>query len=283
MKKPNHRSLCGDAGGRLPMTWYPQSYADKVNMTDMNMRPDPATGYPGRTYRFYKGPTVFSFGDGLSYTDFSHHLVKAPKMVSLALEDGHVCRSSSSACKSIDAMEERCTNLAFDVHMRVKNVGRMSGGHTVFLFSSPPQMHNAPQKHLLGFQKVNLASQEEGMVRFSVDVCKDLSLVDENGNKKVALGEHILHNIKIGFPASFPHVLYSRFLHDVNTKLMQSLMGLDDSFENIRNQMTGHEAKECFKLHGIPDWYIKLKEQRVRPQAYVVESIPGNWVFKVMH
>ncbi|KAK6121022.1 hypothetical protein DH2020_045241 [Rehmannia glutinosa] len=182
----------GEAGGAA-IADVVFGYYNPINMTDMNMRPDPATGYPGRTYRFYKGPTVFSFGDGLSYTDFSHILVEAPKMVSLALEDGHVCRSSSSACKSIDVVEESCTNLAFDVHMRVKNVGGMSGGHTVFLFSSPPQVHNAPQKHLLGFQKVNLASQEEGMVRFSVDVCKDLSLVDENGNKKVALGEHVLH------------------------------------------------------------------------------------------
>ncbi|RVW22014.1 Beta-xylosidase/alpha-L-arabinofuranosidase 2 [Vitis vinifera] len=41
--------------GRLPMTWYPQSYIDKVPMTNMNMRPDPASGYPGRTYRFTLG------------------------------------------------------------------------------------------------------------------------------------------------------------------------------------------------------------------------------------
>ncbi|PWA97430.1 Fibronectin type III-like domain-containing protein [Artemisia annua] len=38
--------------GRLPMTWYPQSFAETVNMTNMNMRPDPVTGHPGYTYRF---------------------------------------------------------------------------------------------------------------------------------------------------------------------------------------------------------------------------------------
>ncbi|KAL2477491.1 Beta-D-xylosidase 4 [Forsythia ovata] len=65
--------------GRLPMTWYPQSYVDKVSMINMNMRPDPATGYPGRTYRFYTGPTVFSFGDGLSYSQFNHHPRSIPK------------------------------------------------------------------------------------------------------------------------------------------------------------------------------------------------------------
>ncbi|GFY90155.1 beta-D-xylosidase 4 [Actinidia rufa] len=153
--------------GRLPMSWYPQSYTDKIPMTNMNMRPDPATGYPGRTYRFYTGPTVYTFGDGLSYSSYNHKLVQAPKL--------------------------SCQNLAFDIHLRVKNTGKMGGGHTVFLFSSPPSVHNAPQKHLLGFEKVFLEPQTEGLVRFKVDVCKDLSVVDELGSRKVALGQHVLH------------------------------------------------------------------------------------------
>ncbi|KAK4476879.1 hypothetical protein RD792_016043 [Penstemon davidsonii] len=177
--------------GRLPMTWYPQSYVEKVNMTNMNMRADPTTGYPGRTYRFYKGPTIFSFQDGLSYSQFNHELVSAPKLVSVPLEETHVCRSSE--CKSVDALEENCKSLGFSIHLRVKNVGEMSGSHTVFLFSSPPEVHNAPQKHLLGFEKLHLVAQEEGVVKFEVDVCKHLSLVDENGKRKVALGEHVLH------------------------------------------------------------------------------------------
>ncbi|XP_059653356.1 beta-xylosidase/alpha-L-arabinofuranosidase 2-like [Cornus florida] len=178
-------------GGRLPMSWYPQSYADKIPMTNMNMRPDPATGYPGRTYRFYTGPTVYTFGDGLSYSIFNHHLVQAPKLVSVPLEEGHVCRSST--CKSIDVVEQTCQNLAFNIHMRVKNMGKTSGSHTVFLFSTPPAVHNSPQKHLLSFEKVFVNAASEASVRFTVDVCKDLSVVDELGNRKVALGQHTLH------------------------------------------------------------------------------------------
>lgn len=173
------------------MTWYPQSYVDKVDMTIMNMRPDPATSYPGRTYRFYTGKPVFSFGEGLSYSKFSHSLAKSPKFVSLSLEDRHVCRSTT--CKSVDAVDKGCKNLAFDIHLKVKNEGQMSGSHTVLLFSSAPSVHNAPQKHLLGYEKIHLAPQTEGLVRFNVDVCKHLSVVDELGNRKVALGEHILH------------------------------------------------------------------------------------------
>ncbi|XP_050126551.1 beta-xylosidase/alpha-L-arabinofuranosidase 2-like [Malus sylvestris] len=177
--------------GRLPMTWYPQSYVDKVPMTNMNMRPDASKGYPGRTYRFYTGETVYSFGDGLSYSTFNHKLVRAPKLVSIPLEEGHVCHSSS--CKSLDVVEERCKNLAFDIHLGVKNVGSMSGSHTVMVFSSPPAVHKSPQKHLLGFEKVFLSAQREALVKFNVDVCKHLSVVDELGNRKVALGEHVLH------------------------------------------------------------------------------------------
>ncbi|GLT27328.1 hypothetical protein SLA2020_023340 [Shorea laevis] len=177
--------------GRLPMTWYPQSYVDKVPMTNMNMRPDPANGYPGRTYRFYTGDTIYSFGDGLSYSTFNHQLVKAPKLASIPLEEDHVCRSSD--CKSIDAFEQRCQNSIFDIHMKVQNTGLISGSHTVFLFSSPPSVHNSPQKHLISFEKVFLSGKGEAMVRFKVDVCKDLSVSDEVGSRKVALGEHVLH------------------------------------------------------------------------------------------
>ncbi|XP_049352080.1 beta-xylosidase/alpha-L-arabinofuranosidase 2-like [Solanum verrucosum] len=178
--------------GRLPMTWYPQSYVDKVDMTNMNMRADPKTGFPGRSYRFYKGPTVFNFGDGLSYTQYKHHLVKAPKFVSIPLEEGHACRSTK--CKSIDAVNEQgCNNLGFDIHLKVQNVGKMRGSHTVLLFTSPPSVHNAPQKHLLDFQKIHLTPQSEGVVKFNLDVCKHLSVVDEVGNRKVALGLHVLH------------------------------------------------------------------------------------------
>ena len=60
-------------------------------------------------------------------------------------------------------------------------------------FSSPPAVHNAPAKHLLGFEKVSLEPGQAGVVAFKVDVCRDLSVVDELGNRKVALGSHTLH------------------------------------------------------------------------------------------
>lgn len=173
------------------MTWYPQSFADNVPMTNMRMRPDPTTGYPGRTYRFYTGPSLYIFGDGLSYSQFSHHLVRAPKLVSVPLADGHGCLTQK--CMSVDTDESSCQGLAFDVHLRVRNNGAMHGAHTVFLFFSPPFVHDAPRKQLIGFEKVFLVARTEQVVMFTVDVCKDMSVVDGLGNKKLPLGSHTLH------------------------------------------------------------------------------------------
>ncbi|VFQ59078.1 unnamed protein product [Cuscuta campestris] len=178
--------------GRLPNTWYPQAFADNISMVDMRMRPDPKAGYPGRTYRFYTGPTVFKFGYGLSYTKFEHTMLEARETVTLSLEEGHACRST--ACESIEATDRLCVSSGLiDFRVRVKNAGPVHGAHTVLLFSALPRVHGAPRKHLVGFEKVELGPNEAETVRFGLDACKDLSVVDEFGKRRLALGLHVLH------------------------------------------------------------------------------------------
>lgn len=172
------------------MTWYPQSYVENLPMSNMNMRPDNSTGYPGRTYRFYTGETVYAFGDGMSYTHFNHRLIKAPRLVSLGLDKSHPCRTSK--CQSIDAIGLYCGK-AVEVQLRIRNAGEREGSDTVFLFTTPPAVHRSPVKHLVAFEKVRLEKKEKAVVGFSVDVCKDLSVVDETGKRKIALGVHVLH------------------------------------------------------------------------------------------
>ena len=60
--------------GRLTQTFYPASFVNEVSMFDMNMRPNPSTGNPGRSYRFYTGTPVYKFGDGLSYNTFNYSM-----------------------------------------------------------------------------------------------------------------------------------------------------------------------------------------------------------------
>ena len=52
----------------------------------MHMRPNPTTGYPGRTYRFYTQPVVYNFGYGLSYSSFVYRFTSAPVTMRIAAD-----------------------------------------------------------------------------------------------------------------------------------------------------------------------------------------------------
>ncbi|GLJ09080.1 hypothetical protein SUGI_0101480 [Cryptomeria japonica] len=182
--------------GKLPVTWYPQEFVDKVPMTNMNMRPDPSTGYPGRTHRFYTGETVYDFGEGLSYIQFNTTLDKGPKLVIVPImnDTKHPCTASS--CDTIPVRHTTCDDLSMDIHVDVQNTGSKDGSHVVFLFSTPPSKHQsdgAPKRQLVGFKKVHVNAGGKERVLFNVDVCKYLSIVDKTGNSHIPLGSHLLH------------------------------------------------------------------------------------------
>lgn len=170
-------------GGRLPISWYPGSYTEKIPMTNMNMRPDPTTGYPGRTYRFNVGPTVFDFGDGLSYSKFTYNYGETPQHIIIQL-------SENQNYVSIDAFGYYCPSV--ELQFKVRNEGKLGGTETVLFFSSPPPLHGAPRKQLLSFEKVFLETGTEKEMTLKLDACKHLSLVDENGKRDFALGRHEL-------------------------------------------------------------------------------------------
>lgn len=183
-------------GGKLPMTWYPQEYLAKVPMTNMGMRADPSRGYPGRTYRFYKGPVVFPFGHGLSYTKFSHKLAQSSKEVSLLLTSLRAMTNSTILSEGVKARYTNCNQKTLDIHIDVKNTGTVDGTHTLLVFSTPPPSgKSSANKQLVGFQKLHLAAGAEQRVRIGIHVCKHLSVVDEFGIRRIPMGEH---NLQIG-------------------------------------------------------------------------------------
>lgn len=83
------------AGGKTPVTWYPESYTS-LNMTDMAMRPNGATGYPGRTYRFHTLPVVYEFGHGLSFSAFEYRFSSQPLHLNIPADQDLHCPTSSS-------------------------------------------------------------------------------------------------------------------------------------------------------------------------------------------
>ncbi|KAK6923880.1 Fibronectin type III-like domain [Dillenia turbinata] len=185
-------------GGRLPITWYPESFTE-VPMTDMNMRADPSRGYPGRTYRFYIGDRVYGFGQGLSYTKFAYKIVSAPDRLSLlgsvkagSLDSVLQRREDGLDYVHIDEVAS-CASLRFHVDISVMNVGDLDGSHVVLMFAEVPKtIKGAPEKHLIGFDRVHTVSNGSTNTKILVDPCRHLSFANEHGKRVLPLGSHRL-------------------------------------------------------------------------------------------
>ncbi|KAL1548162.1 Beta-D-xylosidase 1 [Salvia divinorum] len=182
-------------GGKLPMTWYPQAYLAKVPMTDMSMHADPGRGYPGRTYRFYRGPTVFPFGFGLSYTKFRQTLAHGPTKVLVPYTNSNTFKNNTMIMSNgIRVSSTNCDALSFLFHVNVENVGDMDGTHTMMLFASSPSVGGfGEEKRLVAFEKVNVVAGAKESIKINLDLCSHLSIVDRFGIRRIPMGEHSLH------------------------------------------------------------------------------------------
>lgn len=159
------------------------------------MRANPVRGYPGRTYRFYRGPVVFPFGFGLSYTRFSQSLAQAPTKVMVPLSKHYTSTNTTTLSNNaVRVLHTKCdTTTSLSLHIDVKNTGEADGSHTVLVFSSPPRGAQASEKHLIGFKKVHVLAGSLERVRMNIHVCKHLSTADEFGIRRIQMGEHTLH------------------------------------------------------------------------------------------
>ncbi|RLM58474.1 putative beta-D-xylosidase 7 [Panicum miliaceum] len=192
------RVLFGDhnPSGRLPVTWYPEDFT-KVPMTDMRMRADPATGYPGRSYRFYTGKTVYKFGYGLSYSKFSHQLVTGGKnpAPNTSLLAGLLAASTDTASyyHVDDIGDDGCEKLKFPAEVEVENHGPMDGKHSVLMFLRWPNATDGrPSSQLIGFRSQHLKAGEKASVRIDVSPCEHFSRAREDGKMVIDRGSHFL-------------------------------------------------------------------------------------------
>ncbi|KAL6660638.1 hypothetical protein ACP70R_001673 [Stipagrostis hirtigluma subsp. patula] len=194
--------------GRLPVTWYPEEFT-KVPMTDMRMRADPATGYPGRSYRFYQGTAVYKFGYGLSYSNFSRRLLSGTNQPAvygnvLAGVRETVTDEGGASYHVDDIGADGCEQLKFPAMVEVENHGPMDGKHSVLMFLRWPNTNGGrPASQLVGFRSHHLKAGEKAKVRFDISPCEHFSRVTEEGKKVIDRGSHFLmvdnHEMEIRF------------------------------------------------------------------------------------
>jgi beta-glucosidase len=146
--------------GRLPVTFY-KSLDDLPPFADYSMQ--------NRTYRYFKGKALYSFGYGLSYTKFSYSHLKL----------------STGTLRAGDMLIAEAD---------VQNTGRAAGDEVAELYLMPPHDGNgglSPNLQLEGFQRFHLAPGEIRHVIFRLD-SRQLSEVDANGNRSVQPGSYRL-------------------------------------------------------------------------------------------
>jgi hypothetical protein len=184
-------------GGRLPITFYPASYADAVSMFDMQMRPSPTN--PGRTYKFYTGQAVYEFGTGLSYTTFAYSWSNDSSISSYSIQT-----------LSKDTSNERVLARSFRVN--VTNTGLLPGDDVVLAYVTPPRTSlkdpSPPIKQLFGFERVHLDKGETAQIYFPLNVNALLTVAEdgskwlEPGHYQIIIGQKLMHTIELqGEPA----------------------------------------------------------------------------------
>lgn len=163
-------SIFGDnnPGGKMPVTMYESTYVDQVDFLNMSMQAG-----PGRSYRYYSGTPLFTFGFGLSYTNFTLQWSPAPPA-------------------AVHTSKDESTTYT----VKVTNTGKVAGDEVVMAFFKPKassfgalrDVAPVPIKQLFGFQRVALAPGQDETLTFVLN-STDLSLVDHNGNRAIHNGE----------------------------------------------------------------------------------------------
>lgn len=143
--------------GRLPVTFY-RAVEDLPDFSDYAMK--------NRTYRYFKGPLLYPFGFGLSYSHFAYGKPKA----------------SSAKPKAGDGIT---------VTVSVRNTSSREGDEVAELYVTPPQTAVSPRIALQGFQRIHLAAGEQRDVRFDLSP-RQLSEVDAAGKRRELEGAYTI-------------------------------------------------------------------------------------------
>jgi len=160
--------------GKLPVT-FPFSEAQiPADEANYNM-----TAGTGRTYRYSSLVPLYSFGYGLSYTQFSYsHASSTPLLSPLQLNstDSHT---------------------TLHVTLQVENVGEFDADEVVEMyvsytgFQQPTEVQSIPRTELKGYQRVTLHKGASSTVHFNVSAAS-LRLVGPDGKLALLPGLYLI-------------------------------------------------------------------------------------------
>jgi beta-glucosidase len=167
--------LFGDynPSGRLPLTFY-KTVKDLPPFVNYAMK--------GRTYRYFEGDVLYSFGYGLSYTTFDYNNIK-------------VSKNKIAATDSVE------------ITVTVSNTGNIAGDEVVQLYVSDVESSVVrPIKDLRGIKRISLEPGKSTDVTFTVGA-KELAYYDvfkqemyvEPGMFEVGVGPSSAEMIKTKF------------------------------------------------------------------------------------
>lgn len=142
--------------GRLPVTFY-KSVDQLPPFTDYAMK--------GRTYRYFKGESLYPFGFGLSYSSFEY--------------------SGLSAHRASNGAEVRAT---------VKNTSARDGDEVVQLYVGGGSEVEAPIRNLRGFRRIHLRAGESRKVIFTLtaeDVPKSKVEITVGGGQPIGTTPYV--------------------------------------------------------------------------------------------
>jgi beta-glucosidase len=142
--------------GRLPYTIY-RSVADLPPFEDYSM--------DRRTYRYFKGPVLYPFGHGLSYSRFSYTM---PVL-------------SRASIKAGDDVS---------VSMKIRNDGTRDGDEVVQVYLAKPGDHANPV--LAGFRRIHLRAGTSEVVKIELNA-RMQSQVDATGARQVKPGVYAVY------------------------------------------------------------------------------------------
>ena len=146
--------------GRLPSTFY-KSSTDLPSFDDYSMK--------NRTYRYFTGAPLYSFGYGLSYTRFAYSYLR-------------LSTSKLAAGNQLSATVD------------ITNSGKLAGDEIAEAYLIPPSDGNeglSPKTQLAGYQRVHLEPGESKTVTFDLEP-RWISEVDANGDRSVRAGIYSL-------------------------------------------------------------------------------------------